>query len=132
MPFDWLFSSARVVLDCLEDDFRSFLDADQYFEVARVHDAVGLPPGAAPRERVLVGHKKYSAWTGGVGRGVIFNHHNPLTEEGYSHYVRAVARFREVLAAPGRKLYTFLNLNAPLWEPADLSALFRAHSCSFH
>ena len=62
----------------LEDDFESFLDRSRLFEKGRVFDAVGLPPGSAPRERRLIGHESYSEMTRGVGRGTIFNHRDPL------------------------------------------------------
>ena len=67
-----------MVAHCLQNDFKDFLDRHQYFENAAVFDAVGLKPGSAPRERKLIGHQLYSTMTGGVGRGTIFNHRDPL------------------------------------------------------
>eukprot|EP00930_Biecheleria_cincta_P015022 TRINITY_DN12673_c0_g1_i1.p1 TRINITY_DN12673_c0_g1~~TRINITY_DN12673_c0_g1_i1.p1 ORF type:complete len:541 (-),score=69.04 TRINITY_DN12673_c0_g1_i1:70-1692(-) len=131
-PFDWIFSSPRMVLDCIRDDFASFLDRSAYYEVTRSFDAIGLPPGAAPRERVLVGHHRYSEMTEGVGRGVIFNHHNPLEEEGHAYLLRCVERFRLVLRNEEAKLFSLINIDKKLWMPDGLRLLFDelASSCS--
>eukprot|EP00927_Polykrikos_kofoidii_P079783 TRINITY_DN76600_c0_g1_i1.p1 TRINITY_DN76600_c0_g1~~TRINITY_DN76600_c0_g1_i1.p1 ORF type:complete len:374 (-),score=33.47 TRINITY_DN76600_c0_g1_i1:243-1319(-) len=123
-PFDWIFSSAAMVIDCLRDSFATFLDTESLFEVSKSFDAVGLPPGSAPRERTLVGHRRYSDMTEGVGRGVIFNHHNPLTDEGYAYIERCVWRFLRVLEINERKLYTFICIDRKLWKPKDILTLF--------
>ncbi|CAK9114422.1 Uncharacterized protein SCF082_LOCUS53025 [Durusdinium trenchii] len=134
-PFDWIFSSAKMVAHCLQNDFKDFLDRHQYFENAAVFDAVGLKPGSAPRERKLIGHQLYSTMTGGVGRGTIFNHRDPLhNDEDYLHMVRCVERFRLVLASEERKLFVMLNLNKQLWLEQDLLTLFeelRKHTTNF-
>eukprot|EP00435_Cladocopium_sp_Y103_P056187 s2531_g18.t2 len=40
MPFDWTFSSPAMVRDCLDDDFRAFLDPREPSQVAAVHSAL--------------------------------------------------------------------------------------------
>eukprot|EP00928_Gymnodinium_smaydae_P030536 TRINITY_DN22685_c0_g1_i1.p1 TRINITY_DN22685_c0_g1~~TRINITY_DN22685_c0_g1_i1.p1 ORF type:complete len:649 (+),score=90.07 TRINITY_DN22685_c0_g1_i1:38-1984(+) len=123
-PFDWIFSSPRIVVDCLRDGFASYLDASALYEVATVFDAVGLPPGSAPRDRKLVGHTRYSEMTEGVGRGVIFNHHNPLTDEGYKYISRCAQRFMLALRLDEQKLYSFINIDRKLWDVDAVSTLF--------
>ncbi len=29
-PFDWIFSNINIIIDCIEDDFNSFLDKKYY------------------------------------------------------------------------------------------------------
>jgi len=123
-PFDWIFSSARMVTDCVRDRFDSFLDQRALYEVGKAFDAIGLPSGSAARERTLVGHSRYSEMTEGVGRGVIFNHHNPLTDEGHAYIQRCVNRFLCVLELNVRKLYTFINIDRKLWKLDDIYCLF--------
>jgi len=124
-PFDWIFSSARMVTHCLRDDFATFLDRSQYFLHATVFDSIGLPPGSAPRDRKLIGHHVYSEMTEGVGRGSIFNHKDPLhSDEDYTYTQRTVERFRHVLATGDRKMFAVMNLNKQLWIESDIRELF--------
>lgn len=123
-PFDWIFSSPRIVLDCLRDGFSAYLDRQSLFEVATVFDSIGLPPGSAPRDRKLVGHSRYSEMTEGVGRGVIFNHHNPLTEEGHQYISRCAQRFLSALRLNEPKLYSFINIDRKLWNAEAICDLF--------
>lgn len=135
-PFDWIFSSPKMVIHCLQDDFKQFLDRQLLYQNGSSFDAIGLKPGSAPRERRLIGHKFYSTLTSGVGRGTIFNHRDPLhNDEDYDYLVRCVERFRLALASEERKLFVILNLNRQLWLEADLYQLFeelRRNTSNFH
>lgn len=135
-PFDWIFSSPKMVIHCLQDDFKQFLDRQLLYQNGSSFDAIGLKPGSAPRERRLIGHKFYSTLTSGVGRGTIFNHRDPLhNDEDYDYLVRCVERFRLALASEERKLFVILNLNRQLWLEADLYQLFeelRRYTSNFH
>ena len=90
-PFDWIFSGTNVIIDCLEDNFNTFLDKSYYTYILESQ----------------CGHTKYSY--------NMFNHRNPLNnEEDYIYYVRCVDRFRTLLQKPEHKLFlmTFVNLDA--------------------
>jgi len=114
-----------MIVHCLRDDFATFLDRSQYFLAATLFDAIGLPPGAAPRDRNIIGHHIYSAMTEGVGRGSIFNHRDPLhNDEDYAYTQRTVERLRCVLASTDRKLFAMMNLNRQLWIETDIRELF--------
>ena len=125
-----------MVVHCLQDDFKQFLDRQQLYQNGSSFDAIGLKPGSAPRERRLIGHRFYSTLTSGVGRGTIFNHRDPLhNDEDYAYLVRCVERFRLALASEERKLFVILNLNRQLWLEADLYQLFeelRRYTSNFH
>jgi len=125
-PFDWIFSSAQMITHCLRDDFGAFLDRSKYFLNATLVDAIGLRPGSAPRERKIIGHKVYSTMMGGVGKGAIFNHRDPLHNDAdYEYTERTVERLRCVLASQDRKLFTIINLNKQLWLEEDIRELFK-------
>ena len=90
-PFDWIFSSIYVIIDCLEDNFNIFLDKSYYINISESQ----------------CGHSKYSY--------NMFNHHNPLTnQDHYNYYIRCVQRFKTLLKKPEHKLFlmTFVNLDS--------------------
>ena len=89
-PFDWLFSDINVVIDCLKDDFKKFLDKDNYID-----HLSGNPE--------LCGHKYYSP--------KMFNHTCPRIKEGYEYYVRCVDRFRNLLQKKEKKLFIIMSVN---------------------
>ncbi|QJU56667.1 hypothetical protein HL653_01695 [Sphingomonas sp. AP4-R1] len=75
-PFDWIFSSADIVLHCLQDDFETFLDAAHYADI----------------DGQACSHRFYME---AYGEHRLFNHRSPLVEGGYDYYRRGVARFRQ-------------------------------------
>ena len=91
-PFDWICSSTSIVLDCIEGDFKKFLDRDLH-----------IPNGGDPCNLEKSGHKFYGA--------NILYHHNIRNDEKYSYFVRCVKRFRLLLKKPGRKLYVISYIN---------------------
>jgi hypothetical protein len=114
-----------MITHCIRDDFKDFLDKNQYVLSASVFDAIGLPPGSPPRTRNLIGHRLYSDMMEGVGRGTIFNHRDPMnSDEDYTYTLRTVERFQRVLASSDRKMFVVLNLNKQLWIEPDLFVLF--------
>lgn len=93
MPFDWTFSLPAMVRDCLDDDFRAFLDPREYI-------AIGKRGAGA-------GHTRYSELRlPGRWRGFTFLHHDPLRKrKDFDYFKRCVERFRDAARAPGRKLF---------------------------
>lgn len=70
-PFDWIFSSPHIISDCIEDDFRSFLDKGYYSN--RFFSNFN-------------GHNKYHK--------KLFNHKRPYSSTSdYDYYQRCVLRF---------------------------------------
>ena len=95
LPFDWLFSSPETVLHCLEDDFETMLDPGYYISMGHLrHDG---EPGAEhvfyrDRHRVTA----------------MFTHRDPTNEEDRLYFVRAVERFRRVMASGEPKLFVMI------------------------
>ncbi|MGY2051329.1 DUF1796 family putative cysteine peptidase [Methylobacterium sp. JK268] len=89
-PFDWIFSSAAMVRDCLETDFARLLDPAEYETVPLAE----RPDPALTRCR----HRHYRA---ACGVPVVFNHHDPsASPEDYRFLEAGVRRLRAALADP--------------------------------
>lgn len=84
-PFDWVFSDCNVVLDCLEDDFKKFLDRTKYTDpVHKYHDN-------------QCGHSDYHE--------DFFFHKNPKEDSDHEYYERCIWRFKDLLKQDDRKLF---------------------------
>lgn len=90
-PFDWIFSNCNIIMNCIEDDFKKFLDKSYYINISNT----------------TCEHSYYNK------DNIMFNHHNPLINiDHYNYYVRCVNRFRYLLKQPKHKLFiiTFINM----------------------
>lgn len=92
-PFDWVFSGLEMIMHCLEDDFRVFLDKSYYVDIQNRWN------------NNQCGHKYYHL--------NLFNHFDPRNEKDYNYYIRCVDRFRSLLLQEDYKLFTmmFININ---------------------
>ncbi|MCX7515315.1 DUF1796 family putative cysteine peptidase [Frateuria hangzhouensis] len=87
-PFDWIFSSADIVLDAIDSDFCHFLD----------RDLIQSKGGKA-------GHRRYHS--------SLFNHKNPVSSpEAFSYYQRSVSRFRNLAGQDQVDFVTMILLDA--------------------
>lgn len=91
-PWDWLFSDLWVVQDCLENDFRTFMDPLRY-----------VPNTLSPHSDEMCGHTTYGLH--------MFNHKNPRRPEDYEYYRRCVARFRELMSTDKPKIFLHVRIN---------------------
>lgn len=94
LPFDWIFSSPEMLIDCLTDDFSAFLDRRYYRSIS---ESRGKP--AAEHELYL---QKY-------GIPAVFAHRDPTREEDYLYLTRCVARFRQLLHSSDPKLFVIMG-----------------------
>lgn len=91
-PFDWIFSDCNIIIHCIEDDFKIFLDKSYYKSMGK--------------NRCI--HLKY---TTKIFKD-IWRHHNPLNnEKDYNYYVRCVSRFRQLLQYEEKKLFIMIFVN---------------------
>jgi hypothetical protein len=85
-PFDWIFSSLRMVNHCIATDFEMFLDRTQYVPI--------------PNERrsnltsAFCDHRFYHER---CGIATMFNHSDPTLPDVYDYMTRCVDRFRRAL-----------------------------------
>ena len=91
-PFDWIFTTPKMVTSCLRDDFDCFLDKSQYVD----------PPYVCPYgTEEKCGHKTYHE--------ELFNHRDPRKQHNYDYYVRCVNRFRDMLASHRPKKFYIMT-----------------------
>lgn len=87
-PFDWLFSSLRMIEHCLRDDFSEFLNPAQY-----------EPVPVEARGKPTVHRTHHRLYRDEFGVEHVFNHHD--MPEKLPHFERTVRRFQR---APNRRL----------------------------
>ena len=89
-PFDWIFASPEIVIDCLSDDFKTLLNKKYHIK-------------HLTKQKGKSGHKKYDE--------KLFNHHDVLKKKDYNYFVRCVNRFHELSKKNESKLFiiTFTN-----------------------
>jgi hypothetical protein len=94
-PFDWVFSSAEIIVDALQDSFESFMDRSQWDQHCKVNN---------------VTHQRYHEY--------FFAHKNPLTnQEDYDYYQRACRRFIEQLATQKPLCFVITLITEPEKRP---------------
>lgn len=98
-PFDWIFSSPDMVIHCLKDDFKTFLDR-------RFHEAIPVDKRWDGPDVNLANHIFYKD---NYGVNSVFNHHDPITEEGYAYFQRCVEWFRKVSTSGQRNLFLMVS-----------------------
>ncbi len=93
-PFDWIFSSAEIVLHAIEDNFNTFLDKKMIYSIT---NDVG-------------GHLFYHS--------KMFNHKNPLSsDENYEYYKRCADRFETVVKTGKPIIFVCTVVNEPDKRP---------------
>jgi hypothetical protein len=90
-PFDWIFSSPEIVLDCTNDRFEKYLDKSL------------IVPN---RNNTSAGHSYYHK--------NLFNHRNPLaSEDDYSYHKRCCDRFISLLESQDNACFLITLINEP-------------------
>lgn len=94
-PFDWIFSNTDMIMHCIEDDFKIFLDKSYY---------VDTPDNKCS-------HTYYQITIN--SSNPIFNHHNPMNENDYNYFVRCVDRFKLLIKNEEFKIFciSFINMD---------------------
>lgn len=94
-PFDWVFSRPDIVLDCLDNNFKTFLDKKHYVAVTHENN------NRACKHLLYYPDERH-----------MFNHHDPLeNEEHYEYFNRCISRFNALLAKPELKLFIMFFRN---------------------
>jgi hypothetical protein len=94
-PFDWIFSSPEIILDCINDNFKKFMDKSL------------INPN---RNNLSAGHRYYHRY--------LFNHRNPLnSEEDYDYYHKCCERFNNLIKTKYNTTYFITLINEPDKRP---------------
>ena len=91
-PFDWILSRPIMIIDCIDNDFKIFLDRNLH-----------IPHEIHKNSKRRSGHKVYG--------GRIFNHHYILEDNTYNYFVRCVNRFRILTKKKENKLFILSFVN---------------------
>jgi hypothetical protein len=94
LPFDWIFSSPQMLIDCLADDFSALLDRRYYRSISEGRWA----PGA-----------EHELYLENYGIRSVFAHRDPTREEDYLYFTRCVERFRNLLRSRHPKLFLIMG-----------------------
>ena len=101
-PFDWIFSSLPMVEHCIKDDFKTFLDKTQYIDYTT----------NSKLKETQCEHRFYGKMLGNQEHNIIFNHHNPLSNESdYAYFERCVNRFRDLVKSNEYKGFVLFDTN---------------------
>ena len=90
-PFDWLFSNLKMINDCLENDFDTFMDKSKHKKISSKASE----------------HTEYKIHK-------MFNHHDITSRKDYDYFSRCIARFRNLHKTKGTKLFTAIILSSSL------------------
>ena len=94
-PFDWIFSSPDIVVDCIDDGFAKYLDKKL------------ITP---KNDDTSAGHSWY--------HDSLFNHRNPLaSDEEYNYHKRCCNRFTELIEQKYNTCYLITLINEPSKRP---------------
>ncbi len=108
-PFDWIFSSPKMVAHAITTDFEHLLDRS-FHHVGEGH---------------AVDHTYYRE---NFGIRNMFNHHDTSSDDGFSYLSRCVDRFRSIRDQQAAARFVFLGVDA---LPEDLNAMWGAISPIF-
>lgn len=112
-PFDWTLSSPQMIMDCLRDDFKTFLDPTHH---------VALEPGVSSNHLVYGSMVWGVNFDGIVNQNLTFAHKDITTIDHYTYYQRCVERFRALLASPDNKLF-ILTTQGIEYNPQEIHEL---------
>lgn len=112
-PFDWTLSSPQMIMDCLENDFETFLDPQHHHTVE---------PGISSNHRIYESMVWGKNFEGIVNRGLTFAHKDITIPEHYAYYQRCVERFRALLRSPEHKLF-ILTAQDMEYDPEEIHRL---------
>lgn len=96
LPFDWLFSSPKMIIDCISNNFDIFLKQENFSSITHIRES--KEPGADH----LYYKNKYNI-------NDIFTHRDPTNEEDYQYFVRTVHRFRDLMKSSDSKLFVMIS-----------------------
>jgi Putative papain-like cysteine peptidase (DUF1796) len=112
-PFDWIISSPRMVIECIRDDFKTFMNP--------VHH-VPLQAGISSNHLIYGNMSWGNNFLGKPPIGLTFNHRDITLPENYAYYERCIQRFRTLLASPESKLFILITQDVE-YDPNEIHEL---------
>lgn len=104
-PFDWVFSNPDIIIDCLQNNFKEFLNKDNYNLDNKSNQNI---------------NKYY--YSNGL---TMFYHHNPYKNKDYEYFQRSVYRFNKLLENSNKKLFIMCLLDKKTYVEAQNERLVK-------
>ena len=114
-PFDWTISKLSTIKDCILNDFKEFLNLENYIKkdinTYNVIDDVSLLIGGGnyiinthynPIDKITDNFNTYDL-------KLALIHHDIFKTEDYEYYKRCINRFKNLLKSDDKKLYLYIN-----------------------
>lgn len=114
-PFDWTISKLSTIKDCILNDFKEFLNLENYIKkdinTYNVIDDVSLLIGGGnyiinthydPIDKITDNFNTYDL-------KLALIHHDIFKTEDYEYYKRCINRFKNILKSDDKKLYLYIN-----------------------
>jgi hypothetical protein len=112
-PFDWALSSPKMVMDCLRDDFATFLDSSHHEQ---------MEPSISSNHRIYGTMVSGRNFEGINNQNLTFPHRDITLPEHYQYYQRCVERFRTLLSRAEPKLF-ILCIQDEEYDPIEIREL---------
>ena len=109
-PFDWLISDLSTIKHCLKDDFKEFLNLDNYTrKYTKTYEMADSTQGFVCDEHLMVNTfyqpKEIMDVENTYQYKLAMNHHNILEQKDKEYYTRCVQRLRELIISDKSKIY---------------------------
>jgi len=112
-PFDWIFSNPDIILHCIENNFKIFLDKSYYKSFANEQC-------------------QHTYYFGNSTEFIMFNHYNPLIhQKDYEYYKRCVDRFVNLIKRKETKLFTIMFTNISQDDQSSIKNEMRNFNSKF-
>lgn len=121
-PFDWIFSSPEMVIDCLNDNFTTFMNPIYLKSITQSRKNNDNEPGTSH----LLYENKYNL-------SEIFAHRDITNDNDYSYFVRAIERFNSILRKDDGKIFIMISRPEQMLEKnfSDLACLLNKKTSNF-
>jgi hypothetical protein len=129
-PFDWMNSRSEMIKHCIEDDFKTFLNREQYCKIDNHWD-----------DHECCQHDFYAPLLQDnpkPEKHIIFRHRDPMMDDdAYNYYKRCVERFRDLLSSDEQKTFLIIypnkdsDITASIKDALLLSQFFEKHTTNF-
>ncbi|MBH0124179.1 DUF1796 family putative cysteine peptidase [Enterobacter sp. ESY66] len=97
-PFDWIFSSPEMVIDCIEDGFSTLLNKKYHSSITSCRKNNDFEPGSS-----------HSLYEEKYNIKELFTHRDITKADDYNYFKRSAERFNSVLKSKGGKIFVMVS-----------------------
>lgn len=112
-PFDWVVSKLKSVRHFIENDFKDFLNKENYTEIeSDTINVIDDVEQSIIREKIVYNHvleKDCLNNRGSYGYQLALTHHAMANDKDNQYFERCIARIKKVLSSPRKKHYLYVH-----------------------